>query len=62
MQTNPVDLVEPLHVPTPETPVLREEEVAALLNAYRGLRHTHDAAAGNPAVYVQARAGHAQRR
>jgi integrase len=35
MQTNPVGLLEPLHVPTPETPVLREEEVAALLNAYR---------------------------
>lgn len=29
------ELLEPLHVPTPETPVLREEEVAALLNAYR---------------------------
>jgi integrase len=30
---------------------------------WHGLRHTaltHDAAAGNPAVYVQARAGHAQ--
>ena len=35
MQTNPVELLEPLHVQTPETPVLREEEVAALLNAYR---------------------------
>ena len=35
MQTNPVELLEPLHVPTPVTPVLREEEVAALLNAYR---------------------------
>lgn len=35
MQTNPVELLEPLHVPTPETPVLREEEIAALLNAYR---------------------------
>jgi len=27
---NPVELLEPLHVPTPETPVLREEEVAAV--------------------------------
>ncbi len=30
---------------------------------WHGLRHTaltHDAASGNPAVYVQARAGHAQ--
>jgi hypothetical protein len=35
MQTNPVDLLEPLHVPTADTPVLREEEIAALLNAYR---------------------------
>ena len=35
MQMNPVELLEPLHVPTPETPVLREEEVAAVLNAYR---------------------------
>ncbi len=31
MQMNPVELLEPLHVPTPETPVLREEEVAAVL-------------------------------
>jgi integrase len=33
------------------------------LATWHGLRHTaltHDAAAGNPAVYVQARAGHAQ--
>jgi hypothetical protein len=35
MMVNPVGLLEPLHVPTPETPVLREEEVAALLTAYR---------------------------
>ena len=28
MQTNPVELLEPLHVPTPETPVLPEAEVA----------------------------------
>jgi integrase len=35
MQTNPIELLEPLHVPTPETPVLREEEIAAVLNAYR---------------------------
>ena len=35
MQVNPVKLLEPLHVPTPETPVLREEEVAALINVYR---------------------------
>lgn len=35
MQMNPVEHLEPLHVPTPETPVLREEEVAALLNTYR---------------------------
>ena len=33
MQMNPVELLEPLHVPTPETPVLREEGVAAVLNA-----------------------------
>ena len=33
METNPVELLEPLHVPRPETPVLREEEVAAVLNA-----------------------------
>ena len=33
METNPVELLERLHVPTPETPVLREEEVAAVLNA-----------------------------
>jgi integrase len=33
------------------------------LRSWHDLRHTaltHDAAAGNPAVYVQARAGHAQ--
>ena len=33
------------------------------VRTWHGLRHTaltHDAAAGNPAVYVQARAGHAQ--
>jgi integrase len=35
MSSNPVDLLEPLSVPTPDTPILREEEVAALLNAYR---------------------------
>jgi len=35
MTTNPVGLLEPLHVPTPDTPVLSEQEVAALLNAYR---------------------------
>jgi integrase len=35
MTVNPVGLLEPLSVPTPDTPVLREEEVAALLNAYR---------------------------
>lgn len=35
MQTNPVKLLEPLHVPTPETPVLSEAEVAGLLTAYR---------------------------
>lgn len=35
MTVNPVGLLEPLSVPTPETPVLREQEVAALLNAYR---------------------------
>jgi len=35
MSSNPVELLEPLSVPTPDTPVLREEEVAALLNAYR---------------------------
>jgi integrase len=35
MTVNPVALLEPLHVPTPDTPVLREEEVAALLNAYK---------------------------
>ena len=35
MQTNPVELLEPLHVPTPDTPVLTEAEVAAVLNAYR---------------------------
>ena len=34
MQTNPIGLLEPLHVPTPETPVLNEQEVAELLNAY----------------------------
>jgi hypothetical protein len=33
MTANPVGLLEPLHVPTPETPVLSEQEVAALLNA-----------------------------
>lgn len=35
MRPNPIGLLEPIHVPTPETPVLREEDVAALLNAYR---------------------------
>jgi integrase len=35
MSVNPVSLLEPLSVPTPDTPVLREEEIAALLNAYR---------------------------
>jgi len=35
MTPEPVRLLEPLSVPTPDTPVLREEEVAALLNAYR---------------------------
>ena len=34
MTINPVRLLEPLSVPTPDTPVLRQEEVAALLNAY----------------------------
>jgi len=35
MTVNPVGLLEPLSVPTPDTPVLREEEVGGLLNAYR---------------------------
>jgi integrase len=35
MQANPVKLLEPMHVPTPETPVLTEAEVAGLRNAYR---------------------------
>jgi len=35
MTVNPVGLLEALSVPTQDTPVLREEEVAALLNAYR---------------------------
>ena len=35
MTVNPVGLLEALAVPTQDTPVLREEEVAALLNAYR---------------------------
>lgn len=35
MQTNPVELLEPLHVPTPDTPVLTEAEITGLLNAYR---------------------------
>jgi integrase len=35
MTSNPVELLEPLSVPQPDTPVLREEEIAALLNAYR---------------------------
>jgi integrase len=35
MSLNPVSLLEPLSVPTPDTPVLCEEEIAALLNAYR---------------------------
>ncbi len=44
MQTNPIALLEPLHVPTPETPVLREEEVAAVLNAYRVAEHAAEPA------------------
>jgi integrase len=44
MQVNPVELLEPLHVPTPDTPVLREEEVAALLNAYKLLEGAAEAA------------------
>jgi integrase len=46
---------------------MRKAIVAARIETpfatWHGLRHTaltHDAAAGNPAVYVQARAGHAQ--
>jgi site-specific recombinase XerD len=39
MQINPVGLLEPLSVPTPDTPILREEEIAALLNA-SGSRRT----------------------
>jgi hypothetical protein len=35
MTVNPVHLLEPLSVPTPDTPVLQEEEIASLLNAYR---------------------------
>jgi integrase len=35
MTVNPVGPLEPLSVPTPDTPVLREEEIAALLNACR---------------------------
>jgi integrase len=35
MTVDPVRLLEPLSVPTPDTPVLREDEVAALLKAYR---------------------------
>jgi site-specific recombinase XerD len=35
MHTNPVGLLEPLHVPAPETPVLSEQEIAELLLAYR---------------------------
>jgi integrase len=37
--------------------------VSRTIRPWHDLRHTaltHDAAAGNPAVYVQARAGHAQ--
>lgn len=39
MQVNPVGLLEPLSVPTPETPVLREQEIAALLNVYKVQEH-----------------------
>ena len=44
MTVNPVGLLEPLHVPTPDTPVLCEEEVAALLNAYKVQEGATDAA------------------
>lgn len=40
---NPVRLLEPLSVPTADTPVLREEEVAGLLNAYRVQQDAADA-------------------
>jgi integrase len=43
MAVNPVGLLEPLSVPTPDTPVLREEEVAALLNAYKVQEQASDA-------------------
>ncbi len=48
MSVNPVELLEPLHLPTPDTPVLSEQEVVALLNAYR-LAET--AADGGDAVW-----------
>jgi integrase len=44
MTLNPVGLLEPLSVPTPDTPVLREEEIAALLNAYRLLEEAAEPA------------------
>ena len=47
MAVNPVALLEPLHVPTPDTPVLREEEVAALLNGYKVQEDTAEAESAN---------------
>jgi integrase len=44
MTLNPVGLLEPLSVPTPDTPVLCEEEIAALVNAYRLLEQAAEPA------------------
>jgi integrase len=44
-------------------PALRKAEISGRFRVFHDLRHTaltHEAAAGNPQVYVQMRAGHAQ--
>jgi integrase len=44
-------------------PALRKAAIAKPFRPWHDLRHTaltHEAAAGNPAVYVQMKAGHAQ--
>ena len=58
MQTNPVELLEPLHVPTPETPVLSEAEVARLLNAYRIAEDASDRIAEDASEAGNAKGGH----
>ena len=54
---------EPHRVVVDVTEAIKLAGIERPMRPWHDLRHTaltHDAAAGNPAVYVQARAGHAQ--